>query len=407
MGDRGIVSLCSGIGGLEAGLEAVGVGPVLAQVEKDAFCRDVLAKHWPRATRLPDLHDAGRHNLPLGPFVLAAGFPCQPVSLAGKRRAQDDPRWLWPEVARVIEEIRPRYVFLENVPGLLTACGGLAYADVLRDLAALGVDAEWGRFRASDVGAPHKRERWFLLGELADADARGPQGRDEGAERTGRNAARGNGASVADAVRLGHEPDGAGGEFRRAKGAAQADGPEREWCGRGARGGGAEGVADAGREYGDGREDRYTGCESDRETPGREQGPGDDQRSGGAPMVNANVPGLPLREGQPGDAREEQPTALGTGGRSLPECGGRIAQPGVGRDAHGLPGRVDLAPRWPAGRGEAQHPWEPPRTIGKISHRRARLSALGNAVVPQVAALAWVVLWERLTGARWEGGEHG
>lgn len=156
-------SLFSGIGGLEFGLEACGLGPVLWQVENDPFCRSVLARRWPDAARtVYDVRHAGRHNLPRV-TVVSAGFPCQPVSLAGARLAQEDARWLWPEAARIIGELGPRYVFLENVPGLLSANGGRAFGDVLGSLASLGYDAEWDCFRASDVGAPHRRERWFLL----------------------------------------------------------------------------------------------------------------------------------------------------------------------------------------------------------------------------------------------------
>ncbi len=91
--------------------------------------------------------------------LLSAGFPCQPVSLAGKRRAQEDERWLWPHVARVVCEVRPRIVALENVPGLLVR----GFGDVLGELAALGFDAEWLCLRASEFGAPHIRRRVFVL----------------------------------------------------------------------------------------------------------------------------------------------------------------------------------------------------------------------------------------------------
>lgn len=91
--------------------------------------------------------------------ILCGGFPCQPVSVAGKRKGKEDERWLWPEFARVIGPAKPRFVFIENVPGLRT----LGLRDVLGDLAELGFDAVWGYFRASDVGAPHRRTRLFLL----------------------------------------------------------------------------------------------------------------------------------------------------------------------------------------------------------------------------------------------------
>jgi DNA (cytosine-5)-methyltransferase 1 len=152
-----IGSLFSGIGGLDLGLERAGM-EVAWQVEIDPFCRKVLAKHWPDVPRYEDVHDVGAHNLKAVDLI-CAGFPCQPVSLAGKQLAQADERWLWPEVARIIRELRPAYVLLENVPGLLVR--GLG--DVLGDLAALRYDAEWENIPAAAFGAPHLRYRVFVV----------------------------------------------------------------------------------------------------------------------------------------------------------------------------------------------------------------------------------------------------
>jgi len=91
--------------------------------------------------------------------LIAAGFPCQPISVAGKRLGQADERWLWPECARIIRVVRPRWVLLENVPGLLVRGMG----DVLGDLAALGYDAEWQCIPSAAVGAPHLRYRVFIV----------------------------------------------------------------------------------------------------------------------------------------------------------------------------------------------------------------------------------------------------
>lgn len=153
-----IGSLCSGIGGLELGLERAGLGPVAWQVETDAFCRAVLARHWPEAMRLDDVKTASFRLLPRV-RVLCGGWPCQPVSVAGARRAQADERWLWPHVARALEEQAPAVFVGENVPGLLSA----GMHDVLADLARLGFDAEWETVSATHLGAPHLRRRVFLV----------------------------------------------------------------------------------------------------------------------------------------------------------------------------------------------------------------------------------------------------
>lgn len=150
-------SLFSGIGGMDLGLERAGM-EVRWQVEQDAWCQRVLAKHWPNVTRYEDVKTVDWTQVePVD--VVAGGFPCQPVSLAGKRLAQDDPRWLWPEFARCLRVLRPRFAVVENVPGLLTTGMG----DVLGDLAEAGFDAEWGVFPACAVGAPHTRSRVFIV----------------------------------------------------------------------------------------------------------------------------------------------------------------------------------------------------------------------------------------------------
>lgn len=151
-------SLFSGIGGFDLGLERAGM-TVVWQVENEPYCNKVLAKHWPHVTRYGDIKEIDWSEVER-PDLICGGFPCQPVSLAGKRLAQADERWLWPEVDRCIRALRPRYVLLENVPGLLSA----GMSDVLGDLAALGFDAQWDCVPAGAFGAPYLRNRIFLLG---------------------------------------------------------------------------------------------------------------------------------------------------------------------------------------------------------------------------------------------------
>jgi len=150
-------SLFSGIGGLELGLERAGM-QVVWQVESDPFCIKVLEKHWPSVRRFADVKDVGKEELEACDLI-CGGFPCQPVSNAGAKLAQDDERWLWPEFARIIGELRPRYALMENVAGLLVRGMG----DVLGDLAALGYDAEWQVLPAAAFGARHRRDRAFIL----------------------------------------------------------------------------------------------------------------------------------------------------------------------------------------------------------------------------------------------------
>ena len=191
-------SLFSGIGGLDLGLERAG-HRVLWQVESNAFCRRILAQHWPDVPCYSDVKKLTGTNLePVD--LLCGGFPCQPVSQAGQRKGTDDDRWLWPHFARLLGVLRPSYALLENVPGLLTANGGHAFGAILADLADCGYDAEWDCLPAAALGAPHLRYRIFLLAVLADADRPGRQ-EQRGAEPVGpqfRSAERG-GETLADA----------------------------------------------------------------------------------------------------------------------------------------------------------------------------------------------------------------
>lgn len=160
-----VLSLFSGVGGLDLGLEQAGM-TVIGQVEIDGFCRRVLAQHWPEVPR--PRHDDVRTCRPWWASrprprveVICGGFPCQPFSTAGLRRGTADERWGWPWMADVIRLVRPRYVIMENVAALLTA--RRAFGAVLTDLATLGFNAEWGVLPACAMGAPHTRERLFIV----------------------------------------------------------------------------------------------------------------------------------------------------------------------------------------------------------------------------------------------------
>jgi DNA (cytosine-5)-methyltransferase 1 len=155
------ISLFAGIGGLDLGLERAGMECV-AQVEIDDFCQKILTKHWPDVPKFKDVRDVGKHNLPAADLI-AGGFPCQPHSLAGKRKASIDNRDLWPEFARIVREYEPEWVMGENVPGLLSSDAGRFFGGVLRDLAASGYDVEWQSLPAAAFGAPHIRERIFIV----------------------------------------------------------------------------------------------------------------------------------------------------------------------------------------------------------------------------------------------------
>ena len=163
-----VLSLFSGIGGLDLGLERAGM-TVVGQVEIDPWCRKVLAKHWPEVPRHDDVRTCAEWwgGRPV-PDLICGGFPCQPVSSSGLRLAQSDPRWLWPLMASVIAELKPGWIVIENVPGLRTR--GLA--DVLRDLRRLSYRTAAGTISACEMGAPHPRERLLILAHTEGARCR-------------------------------------------------------------------------------------------------------------------------------------------------------------------------------------------------------------------------------------------
>ena len=154
-------SLFAGIGGFDLGFERAGL-TCKWQVEIDAYCNKILEKHWPDVMRYKDVQDCGRHNLkPVD--VICGGFPCQPISVAGRRKGDKDARWLWPNFYRIICELKPKWVVVENVRGLLSAQRGQLFGEILRDLAQIGYNAEWEVLPARCFGAPHLRARVFII----------------------------------------------------------------------------------------------------------------------------------------------------------------------------------------------------------------------------------------------------
>ena len=157
-----VLDLFSGIGGFSLGLERAGMRTV-AFCEIEPFCRAVLAKHWPSVPCYTDVRDLTADRLAadgVKPDLICGGFPCQDVSLAGKRAGLDGERsGLWAEYARLIRELRPRFAIVENTPGLLS----LGMGRVLGDLAEIGYDAEWHCIPAAAVGADHERDRVWII----------------------------------------------------------------------------------------------------------------------------------------------------------------------------------------------------------------------------------------------------
>lgn len=158
-----ILDLFSGIGGFSLGLERTGGFETVAFCEIEPFPQKVLAKHWPGVPIYDDVRTLTAGRLAADGIsidIITGGFPCQDISTAGKGAGlAGDRSGLWSEIARLVGELRPRYVIVENVSALL----GRGLGTVLGDLASIGYDAEWDCIPASYVGAPHRRDRIWII----------------------------------------------------------------------------------------------------------------------------------------------------------------------------------------------------------------------------------------------------
>ncbi len=165
-----IGSLCTGYGGLDLAVSGLFNAETVWLSEFDKHAATVCEARFPGIPNLGDLTVVDWSAVePVD--VLTAGYPCQPFSHAGNRKGTADERHIWPHIANAIRALRPRVVVLENVAGHVS----LGLDTVLGDLASLGFDAEWGTVRASDVGAPHRRERLFIV--AVNTAGEGRQGR--------------------------------------------------------------------------------------------------------------------------------------------------------------------------------------------------------------------------------------
>ena len=209
-------SLFSGIGGFELGFERAGMR-VSWQVEQDAYCRAVLARHFPDAVRFEDVREVGARELdPVD--LICGGFPCQDLSSAGRGAGIDGARsGLWSEFARIVRELRPGYVVVENVPALLTGKGKRwdrgPIGRVLGDLAEARYDAEWACLSAREFGAPHLRKRvWIVAYPAWDAEARAAtkSGSERQRARAGGERSRAEDLADADAERQSGRAGGSG-----------------------------------------------------------------------------------------------------------------------------------------------------------------------------------------------------
>lgn len=168
------LSLFTGIGGIDLAAEWAGFESI-CMVERDKYCQKVLAKNFEGVkihddvTTFDGLEYRGTIDL------VSAGFPCQPHSLAGLRKASGDERDLWGEVVRILRETQSTWFVGENVPGLFTSESGQFFGRIINDLESLGYSVGWGCYGAKDVGAVHKRDRVFIVANAKGKHSNGNQ----------------------------------------------------------------------------------------------------------------------------------------------------------------------------------------------------------------------------------------
>jgi DNA (cytosine-5)-methyltransferase 1 len=156
-----LLDLFSGIGGFSLGLESTGFFETIAFVEKDKFCQKVLKKNFNNIPIEEDIRNVKGSNYKAD--VITGGFPCQPFSVAGKRKGTDDDRYLWDETIRVVRECKPRWFIGENVEGIINIQEGMVLRQVCTDLEEEGFEVQCIIIPASGIGAWHQRKRVWIL----------------------------------------------------------------------------------------------------------------------------------------------------------------------------------------------------------------------------------------------------
>ncbi len=390
------LSFCTGYGGIELGVRRViPTLRTIAYVEIETFAvANLVAKieegKLDAAPIWTNLKTFNAHPFRNKVDIVVGGYPCQPFSVAGKRKGEDDERHLWPFIRDHIQQIRPLYCFFENVAGHLR----LGFDRVFRDLDELGYTVEADLFTASEVGAPHKRERLFILAHARyDVRTSRGQGSRSGELETAAGGEGGTGNQQAVSLEcsgeLGNtERCGLSGDTRRGASdkprvqEAENGSDSQERSDAAGNTGGILGTNGESREELDNPLLRRHGHE-DKEV-----------RTGGNGTVNASK----LADTIDGRSQVGRPEVDGkASGRNLQNNGAAATE------------LCHISPpnRWPARPGQEQCDWEEPRTVESGMGRtvdgfRSRvdeLRLLGNGVVPAQAELAFRTLMEKLTNA--------
>jgi len=340
-----VLSFCSGYGGIERGLDLAGFKHrVVAYVEIEAYAIANLANKMEAGELLPAPIWSNLKTLPVQPFrdkvdLLTSGYPCQPFSAAGERKGEDDPRHLWPYIRRHIESIRPVQCFFENVEGHIS----LGLREVISDLESLGYKTTWGIFSAREVGAPHQRKRVYIL-----ADSKSKQNNIRKPRNMAETSSRG---------KCGNATVDFGGSNGDSRFSTVAD---------------SNGVRCDRRELSDRVSQRSMEIEA--------------QQRPEQSVVRSEVKRC---SGDSGEDVADTISARSEIGLSGQERSNQERDSGITYNCSGKQNGWQNALHWPPEPGVG-------RVVDGCANRVDRIRALGNAVVPQTAAKAWVTLNKRI-----------
>ncbi len=410
MNEATLLDLFSGYGGFSLAAEQCGIRTIGFSEIEPYPCR-ILAERFPGIPNLGDVRTITRSSVlertGCLPSIISAGVPCQPASTAGKRKGASDERWLWGEFIRLLGELRPCYAIGENVPGIFSVDGGLAFNRIISDLAAIRYACLWQVVSAADIGAPHRRERVWLLcvDELAHAGHRAGspeqfQQRDQSAKESvglcnvENSITSGSRSASGDALHEGRGTGATGAEglpttTRWKAGAAISD--DKSTGGHGAKG---VGLADS---NGAGWREQWSTESAQAQQSAVERGGFEWPAASG---LWPSGPGQPQHEWEPRRVVDDTPRkqchgrqeprglhaesdgageAVAVGANNERERG-RIARNGRGQSSNGGEGKVI------AGLGRDFN--GPPRGLDSDARNRtARLKSIGNGIVPQVAEI--------------------
>jgi len=361
-----MLDLFSGIGGFSLAASWTGDIKTVAFCEIEPYCQKVLKKHWPDVPCYSDIKELNGYDLVRehgAVDIVCGGPPCQPASCAGKRRGEEDDRWLWPEAIRLIREIHPRWCVFENPTGILTLNGGMAFENLLSQMESEGYEVQAVIIPACGVDAPHRRNRVWIVAYSSEfsCDGKRNNGTDSANDGTQRIPAstRRSGCNVADSNRTRQ---------------LQSQGIIQELRGR--TGNGGEDVANA-KCSGFGRiewrgatqqsenRDKNVSYADSKGLPSR----GCDEQAGRSVIGGYSYVPDTCRQ------RLSIPEQKWQHERSTSQCNWGNIESNVGGVVNGLSSKLD---------GHWNREPDIPRVATGVRNRADRIKGLGNAVVPQV-----------------------